>query len=59
MESQRRDRLNAIDQNRASFNDPNGEDDSRYILRLIGLVITVSLETNKIIASLPSLNLGE
>jgi hypothetical protein len=39
-------------------NDPNREDDPHYILRLIGQVITVSLETQRIIASLPSLNLG-
>ena len=37
-------------------NDPNREDDERYILRLIGQVITVSLETQQIIATLPSLN---
>jgi predicted helicase len=37
-------------------NDPNRDDDERYILRLIGQVITVSLETQKIIATLPSLN---
>jgi predicted helicase len=37
-------------------NDPNREDDERYLLRLIGQVITVSLETQKIIATLPSLN---
>jgi predicted helicase len=37
-------------------NDPNREDDERYILRLIGQVITVSLETQKIIVTLPSLN---
>ncbi len=36
--------------------DPNAE---RYILRLIGQVITVSLETQQIIASLPPLNLGK
>jgi predicted helicase len=53
-----------IDQYRVStdarsgiVNDPNREDDPQYILRLIGQVITVSLETQKIIASLPSLNL--
>lgn len=40
-------------------NDPNREDDPKYILRLIGQVITVSLETNQLIAALPSLNLGE
>ena len=42
-------------------NDPNrteGEDaDPKYILRLIAQVITVSLETNRIIAALPSLAL--
>jgi predicted helicase len=38
------------------INDPNCQDDERYILRLIGQVITVSLETQKIIATFPSLN---
>ena len=53
-----------IDQYRVStdprsgiVNDPNREDDPTYILRLIGQVITVSLETQKIIAGFPSLNL--
>jgi predicted helicase len=36
-------------------NDPNREDDKEYILRLIGQVITVSLETVKIVNSLPPL----
>ena len=52
-----------IDQYRVStdsrsgiVNDPNRSDDERYILRLIGKVITVSLETVKIVKSLPSLN---
>ncbi len=40
-------------------NDPNREDDPKYILRLIGQVITVSLETNEIVSNLPSLQLGE
>ena len=40
-------------------NDPNREDDDRYILRLIGQLITVSLETQQIIAALPSLGLEE
>jgi predicted helicase len=55
-----------IDQYRVStdkrsgiVNDPNREDDERYILRLIGQVITVSLETVKIVNSLPPLNLGK
>jgi predicted helicase len=53
-----------IDQYRVStdprsgiVNDPNREDDPQYILRLIGQVITVSLETQQIIAALPPLNL--
>jgi predicted helicase len=53
-----------IDQYRVStdprsgiVNDPNREDDPQYIQRLIGQVITVSLETQQIIAALPSLNL--
>ena len=53
-----------IDQYRVStdprsniVNDPNRAEDPHYILRLIGQVITVSLETQQIIASLPSLNL--
>lgn len=37
-------------------NDPNREDDERYILRLIAQVITVSLETIKVINALPPLN---
>jgi predicted helicase len=52
-----------IDQYRVStdprsgiVNDPNRPDDPKYILRLIGQVITVSLETQQIIATLPSLN---
>ena len=36
-------------------NDPNREDDREYILRLIGQVITVSLETVKIVRSPPPL----
>jgi predicted helicase len=40
-------------------NDPNRDDDPQYILRLIGQVITVSLETVSIVNSLPTLNLEE
>ncbi len=40
-------------------NDPNREDDPQYILRLIGQVITVSLETVRIVESLPPLGLPE
>lgn len=38
-------------------NDPNRTDDPTYILRLIGQVITVSLETVKLVRSLPPLGL--
>lgn len=38
-------------------NDPNRLDDEQYIVRLIGQVITVSLETVKIVDSLPDLGL--
>ncbi|MGB7600315.1 MAG: type ISP restriction/modification enzyme [Candidatus Sulfotelmatobacter sp.] len=40
-------------------NDPNRADDPQYILRLIGQVITVSLETVNIVRSLPPLGLPE
>ena len=36
-------------------NDPNQPDDPQYIVRLIGKVITVSLETVKIVKGLPPL----
>ena len=40
-------------------NDPNRPEDREYILNLIGQVITVSLETVKIVQSLPLLGLPE
>jgi predicted helicase len=40
-------------------NDPNRADDPTYILRLIGQVITVSLETAKIVRSFPPLGLPQ
>jgi predicted helicase len=40
-------------------NDPNREDDPQYIFRLIGQVITVSLETVRIIKELPGLRIPE
>jgi predicted helicase len=36
--------------------DPNRLEDEQYIVRLIGQVITVSLETQKLVASLPELS---
>ena len=40
-------------------NDPNRADDPQYILRLIGKVISVSLETVKIVEGLPELGVPE
>jgi predicted helicase len=37
------------------INDPNRADNPQYIVRLIGKVITVSLETMKIVKGLPLL----
>jgi predicted helicase len=37
-------------------NDPNRADDPQYIVKLIGKVVTVSLETIKIVKSLPNLD---
>ena len=36
-------------------NDPNRPDDPEYIVRLLGQVITVSLETVKVVRGLPAL----
>jgi predicted helicase len=41
------------------INDPNRGDDPQYILRLIGQVITLSLETVKIVRRLPKLIVSE
>ena len=40
-------------------NDPNRADDTQYIVRLIGKVISVSLETVKIVQGLPELGVPE
>ena len=40
-------------------NDPNRPDDAQYILRLIGQVITVSVETARIVNSLPPLVIAD
>ena len=40
-------------------NNPNRTDDPTYILRLIGQVVTVSLETVKLVRSLPEWNIPE
>jgi predicted helicase len=43
----------SVDKQSGITNDPNRADDEQYIVRLIGQVITVSLETLKIVQSLP------
>ena len=40
-------------------NDPNRAEDPQYIVRLLGQVITVSLETVKTVGALPNLGLGD
>jgi predicted helicase len=54
-----------IDQYRVStdkrseiVNDPNREDDAEYIVRLIGQVVTVSMETVRLVKRLSGLGLG-
>jgi predicted helicase len=44
-----------VDRRSEIVNDPNCSDDQQYIVRLIRKVITVSLETMKIVKSLPVL----
>ena len=46
-----------IDKRSRIVNDPNRADDPQYIVKLIGKVITVSLETVKIIDGLSGLDL--
>ena len=46
-----------IDKRSGIVNDPNRAEDTEYIVRLIGQVITVSLETVDIVKGLPALKL--
>ena len=45
----------STDKRSGIVNDPNRADDPEYIVRLIGQVITLSLETMKIVKALPAL----
>lgn len=45
----------STDKRSGIVNDPNSVDDSQYIIRLIGKVVSVSLNTVKIVNSLPEL----
>ncbi len=47
-----------IDKRSGIVNDPNRANDPQYIVKLIGKVITVSLETVKVVEGLPDLDLG-
>ena len=47
-----------IDKRSGIVNDPNRADDPQYIVKLIGKVITVSLETVKIVEELPDFEHG-
>ena len=49
----------STDKRSGIINDPNRLDDEEYIVRLIKQVITVSLETVKIVKSLPDLGLPQ
>lgn len=46
----------SMDKRSGITNDPNRIDDPQYIVHLIGNVITVSLETMKIVKTLPEIN---
>src|SRR5262249_49399637 len=45
----------SVDKRSGITNDPNRADDPQYIVRLIGQVVTVSVETMKIVDALPPL----
>ena len=47
----------STDQRSGITNDPNREDEPDYIVKLLGKVVTVSLETQKLIAQLPPLQI--
>ncbi len=49
----------STDKRSGIVNDPNDPDDPEYIVKLIGKVITVSIETVKIVKGLPELEAGE
>ena len=40
-------------------NDPNREDDAEYIVRLVGQVVTVSVETVRLVGELAALSIDE
>ncbi len=48
----------STDKRSGIVSDPNREDDPEYIIRLVGRVVTVSIETARIVAALPPLGLA-
>ena len=48
----------STDKRSGNTNDPNHPDDPNHILRLFGQVVNVSVETVRIVGSLPPLGLG-
>ena len=50
---------NKIDKRSGIVNDPNRADDPQYILRLIGKVVSVSLEKVRAVDGLPELGTNE
>lgn len=48
----------STDKRSGIVNEPNNPEDEQYMVRLIGQVITVSLETVKIVKRLPALKVG-
>jgi predicted helicase len=48
----------SIDKRSGITNDPNRDDEPDYIVKLIGKVITVSLQTQKLVATLPALEIA-
>jgi predicted helicase len=49
----------STDRRNGITNDPNRADDPTYILRLVGQVVTVSLETQRIVRTLPALGVEQ
>jgi len=48
----------STDKRSGIVNDPNRDDDPEYIVRLIGQVVTVSVETVRLVKELAALPLG-
>jgi predicted helicase len=49
----------STDQRSGIVNDPNREDDPEYIVRLIGQVVTVSIETVRLVKELGALSIDQ